>query len=193
MFRSILIAFAVLGIIFLGFYLFKPHPYTNIQDALKEPQKVHFLDLTHNHLKELPAGIPNLTELEVIWLGNNPGINTEKALDTLAKLPKLYSVDLSYLNLSHLPANINGIKKLKVLDLTGNPSLDFAETFALLSANPALEAVSLSQNNLHSIPSELSKIKSLRKVFLHNNPISKESKETFEKLMPDCSFEYENL
>lgn len=193
MFRSILIAFAVLGIIFLGFYLFKPHPYNNLQEALKEPQKVHFLDLTHNHLKELPAGITNLTELEVLWLGNNPGMNTTQTMDTLARLPKLYSLDLSYLNLNHLPANINGIRKLKVLDLTGNPSLNFSEAFAILTANPALEALSLSQNNLHSIPSELSKIKSLKKVFLHNNPISKESKETFEKLMPECSFEYENL
>ena len=79
MFRSILIAFSILGLLFLAFYLFRVKEYSTIEEALEQPNKVEFLNLTGKGLKTLSPEITKLPALEILWLQENPDLDWNTA------------------------------------------------------------------------------------------------------------------
>lgn len=69
--------------------------YRSLTEALKEPEKVCYLDLSNNNLTELPPQVLQFNNLHSLYLNNN--------------------------KLKTLPEGIKSLKQLKLIDLTGNP------------------------------------------------------------------------
>ena len=80
--------------------------YTNIEEALKEPEKVYRLNLSNQSFTELPKGLARFKNLEYLSLRND--------------------------HLTSLSPEISALKKLKVLDLGGNDFSVLPKDFAKL-------------------------------------------------------------
>ena len=111
--------------------------FDNLQEALKEPEKVirlHLvkqklsefpreiyqfknlqeLDLSKNHIKELPDSIGELQKLQVLNLSKN---NLELLPAAIGKLKDLRKLVVNQSSLTALPAAIGDLENLRVLDL----------------------------------------------------------------------------
>lgn len=190
MFRSILIAFSILGLLFLALYWFRVKEYTTLEEALQKPEKVEFLNLSGKDLKTLPDELSTLNNLEILWLEKNPELNWEQACGILPRVPKLRALILSDCALDSLPACIANISGLNVLDLSGNPNLNWPQVFTLLARNPQLTALSLTNCNLTLLPGEALQATGIRKIFLMNNPISPENQLLLTRMLPHASLEF---
>ena len=49
----------------------KSKVYTSLLEALKEPEKVYRLNLSHQNLSTIPTEIRQLEQLEMLWLSDN--------------------------------------------------------------------------------------------------------------------------
>jgi len=115
--------------------------YTNLRDALKNPEKVYKLSLSRNRLRGIPLEVLVLRNLQVLQLDHN---RIRFLPDELVTLQNLQELDLLRNKLSALPENIGqlreltklylgrnrlfrfpvsivGLRKLRVLDVTQNP------------------------------------------------------------------------
>lgn len=190
MFRSILIAFSILGLLFLAFYLFRVKEYSTIEEAILEPEKVEFLNLTGKGLASLSPEITKLKALEILWLQENPDLDWNAACVELRQIPKLRALVLSTNQLKKLPSCITDLKSISILDLSNNPDLNWTETFELLSKMPELTVLSLTNCNLTTLPPQVIQLKGLQKIFLWNNSISPENQALLNRLLPGVSLEF---
>jgi leucine-rich repeat protein SHOC2 len=190
MFRSFLIAVGLLSLLFFAFWLFRVHEYSNIQEALTQPDQVEFLNLSKQNIETLPAEITQFSNLEILWLDSMPHFEWEKSCDYLPRIPKLRALVLSNNHLIHLPSCISGIQSLEVLDLSSNPEMDWNETFQQLSALPQLQILSLTNCNLSRVHPGIRQMKQLKKIFLMNNAFSPQEEEALHKLLPGVHLEF---
>lgn len=190
MFRSILIAFSILGMLFLAFYLFRVKEYSTIEEAILEPEKVEFLNLTGKGLTTLSPEITQLTNMEILWLQENPDLDWNEACNQLQQIPKLRALVLSTNDLKKLPSCLTDLKSIAILDLSNNPDLDWTETFEVLRKMPGLTVLSLTNCNLKTLPPQVIQLKGLQKIFLWNNSISPENQALLNRLLPGVSLEF---
>jgi Leucine-rich repeat (LRR) protein len=190
MFRSILIAFTLLGLLFFAFYLFRVEENSSMEQALQHPEKVEFLNLSGKKMTTLPVEINQLPDLEILWLQNNPEMDWLEACQHLPKVPKLRALVLSENKLENLPDCISDISHLNVLDLSTNPDLDWEKTFDQLSTMPDLTVLSLTNCNLTSLHPRIKTIKGLQKIYLWNNPINPANQSLLTRLLPGVSLEF---
>lgn len=94
--------------------------YTNLEEALKEPDNVLKLDLSMLKLTSVPKEI--------------------------GKFPNLECLDLSFNRISDLPPEIVNLKKLKYLDLTGTNYM--AKLPEVLKQLPSLQVLNVSDHRL---------------------------------------------
>ena len=128
--------------------------YTNLQEALKNPdaviklvlRKQHFksfpqeilnfknlqyLDLSKNSIKELPDSIGSLTNLQY-FVCSKTGL--ERIPKQIGMLTNLTYINFNQNELVALPPQIGNLDKLKILDLWSNELDTFPETLANLSS-----------------------------------------------------------
>lgn len=191
MFRSFFLAASILGLLFLGFYLFRVDEYTSMTEALKDPDDVEYLNLSAQNLSNLPPEITQLKNLEILWLDNNPKLNIEAECQNLKAIPKLRALVLSKIRMDTLPACIAGIKELSILDLSENPDLNMVQVFEVLETLPEITVLSITGCNISFLPPNAAKVKSLKKIFLMNNPISNTDKEKMTKMLPNINLEFD--
>jgi len=190
MFRSILIAFALLGLLLFAFYLFRVEENSSIEQALQHPEKVEFLNLSGKKMNALPVEITQLPELEILWLQNNPEMDWQEACIHLPQVPKLRALILSENKLKNLPDCISEMKQLQILDLSTNPDLDWEKSFDQLSTIPNLTVLSLTNCNLSSLHPKVKQLKGLQKIYLWNNSINPAKQEILTRLLPGVSLEF---
>lgn len=106
--------------------------YTDLQQALQEPEKVYHLDLSKKKLEEFPMDILKLTNLRTLKLAKN----------------KIKSV----------PEEIQQLTHLVELDVSNNKLKEFGKGICQLLT---LERLILNQNYIESIPSEIKNLKNL--------------------------------
>lgn len=107
--------------------------YTSLEEALKHPDQVYVLNLKRERLKEFPAEILQLKNLNVL--------------------------DLSRNKLEELPSELGQLQYLQHIDIEKNRF----ETFpAVLSELPQLKRLIFSQNDIDSIPDSIKNLKELR-------------------------------
>ncbi len=115
-------------------------PYTSIEEALKNPEKViklelrrsklkvfpkeilqfknlQYLDLTKNSIKEIPAEIGELKDLQYFSISKNDLTELPKEI---GELTNLYYLNVNQNNLTFLPFQIGFLDKLRNLDLWSN-------------------------------------------------------------------------
>ena len=162
--------------------------YYELQKALREPEKVCFLQLANqselppqigtlknlrelhvtatNHVNNIPSQIGELRNLAVLDLMFNE--NLEEIPKEVYRLKNLEKLLLTNNKLRELPSGISGLKKLKVLRLDNNhlkclPS-DIVELYNL-------KDLRLGGNNLEMLPPGIEKLKNLEILSTYHNPL----------------------
>ena len=122
------------------------------------------IDLSHNELSVLPAGIGKLTSLTCLDVSHN---QLEGLPAAFGKLTSLTSLDLSMNMLEGLPAEIGKLRSLTKLNLSDN-GLKGLPAGELRS----LSELDLSDNVLEVLPAEIWNMPSLTKLNIsHNNKL----------------------
>ena len=80
--------------------------------------KLKRLDLSHNHISDIPSEISTLVNLKEIWLQHNPIVNFPAGLQLM---PKLEVIDISNTLIQELPSELANLTKLYELDWRSTP------------------------------------------------------------------------
>lgn len=139
--------------------------YYELGKALKEPEKVCFLQLSN--VSELPPEIGELRNLKVLNLIFNESLE-EKIPIEIYRLKNLKQLLLTNNRLRNLPRGISALKKLKILRLDNN-NLRCLPTDIVKLYN--LEELRLGGNNLEMLPAGIERLKNLKILSIYHNPL----------------------
>ena len=166
--------------------------YKNLEDALRNPNRVYrlnlsnqslnpysdsiwskftnleYLSLKNNHLKEIPAGIGELKNLKILDLSNNDFRVLPTSFSRLENLKEIYLNDEKAMDINQSLGTIKDLPKLKILHLENDNLESIPKSLLYLTH---LEALYLNNNRLNKLPIELKELKKLNFVDLHDNPI----------------------
>lgn len=121
--------------LFVALQLSAQKEFTSLDEALKTPEAVKFLNLSGKGLTAVPASVIKLVNLEKLNLSNN--------------------------KISVLPKELSGLKKLKSLNLTANAFTSFP---VVVTSIASLEDFEISFNNILSLPKEITALAKLKRV-----------------------------
>ncbi|XP_047398454.1 leucine-rich repeat protein 1 isoform X5 [Sciurus carolinensis] len=124
------------------------------------------LDLSHNHIKKLPATIGDLIHLQELYLNDNHLESFSVALCQSTLQKSLRSLDLSKNKIKALPVQFCQLRELTDLKLDDNELIQFPFKIGQL-AN--LRFLSATRNKLPYLPSEFKNL-SLEYLDLFGNP-----------------------
>lgn len=156
------------------------HFYSDLNDALKEPEKVVKLRLRRERLKQIPdtvfTAFPNLKFLD---LSKN---SLTELPDKIEKLEKLETLNLSKNRLTTLPESIGNLRSLKLLNVNQNKITHLPPAIGKLEN---LEYLDLWGNELTDLPKEMADLNNLKeidlRVILFNDNEQKRLKKLFSK------------
>lgn len=120
------------------------------------------LTLSHNRIFELPAGLANLVNLEILNLSNN---HLQELPVSLSSMPKLRILNVSINRLNTLPRGFGAFPVLEVLDLSYN-NLNEKELPGNFFMMETLRALYLGDNDFECIPANVGNLKNLQIVSL---------------------------
>lgn len=158
--------------------------FTNLTDALLQPDTVRFLNLTSAGLEQFPKGIFELVNLESLNLGKN-SIRSLPA--QIGELRQLKVLKMSRNRLTTLPEEIGRLKQLTELHLSRNEIASLPEKFWNLTE---LELINLGHNSLTHLPAELAQLTRLRELELDHNPIPLSERSTIAARVPQAKIEW---
>ncbi len=119
-------------------YTTKEGLYTNLTEALKNPNEVRILDLSRSKLKILPKEIGQLQNLQILNSENNQLTTLPKEIGKLQNLQELH---LQNNQLTTLPEEIGQLQNLKVLHLNNNQLTTLPEEIGKLQNLQELEFI----------------------------------------------------
>ncbi len=164
-----------------------------LKEALVNPKTVKSLDVSGQHLTQLPNEIAKLIYLEKINIGSNPELDLVQAFDILKQLRNLSILWLTDGQIETIPNNISELKYLEELWLDNNKLISFPEPvkqlrnlkYLRLFSNeiknlsfkkdelPNLIYIDLCYNKFETFPVELSVLPNLKRILIWYNSISK--------------------
>jgi len=109
-------------------------------EEIRNLKNLKYLNLDFNYIKDIPSWIIELSNLELISLGNN--------------------------NLNTLPSDLSYLKQLKILYLNNNYFKTFPDCLVHIAT---LEDLNLSYNYLMDLPSNISNLKNLNRFSIEAN------------------------
>jgi len=141
--------------------------YSDIKEALKEPEKVYRLDLSNQNLN-LPSDSiwEKFINLEYLSFKNDHLTNLP---DGLGKLKKLKILDLSGNDFKVLPQSLSRLENLVELYLNDEKKMDMTQSLLIIKDLPNLKILHLENDHLKSIPKSLLYFKNLDTLYLNNN------------------------
>ncbi len=154
--------------------------YTDLSEALKDPDNVVKLTLRKKKYKSFPMQILQLENLQYLDLSRN---KITELPDSIVKLKYLQYLIVSRTGLERLPANIGEMKNLVHLNVNQNEIEMLPYSFGDLEK---LEVADLWSNNLDHFPESLSKLKNLKWMDLRNILIPKNHQDRIQGMMPDA-------
>lgn len=137
--------------------------------------KVTRLNLSRQHLIELPSDLSNYSNLRYINLSNNPDLILDKTFQVLSNFSKLEVVKMDSNRIDKIPGNIALLKNLSHLSLANNPALNLDHLVESLQYSSNLKALNLANNNIQNLPGSFGKLISLTNLRLSNNAINSSS------------------
>lgn len=158
--------------------------HTNLQEALKEPDKVIKLVLRKQKLTAMPAEILKFKNLQYLDLSKNKIKKLPEGIDTLKQLQFLI---LSKNLIEELPKQIGDLPNLKHLNVNQNE----LETLpAQIGKLEKLEYLDLWSNNLNEFPEEMKYLKNLKVLDLRVILISDEQQTRLKNLLPKTTIHF---
>jgi Leucine-rich repeat (LRR) protein len=132
--------------------------YNDLTEALKDSSKVYRLDLHRKKLKEIPAGVFKLTNLQELNLSKN---KLTKLPKEIAKLTKLQVLDVSSNDIDTLCPEIGKLLNIQQLILNQNVIASLPSSIGNLTRMYFLD---MWGNEIQSFPKEITKLKNTLKV-----------------------------
>ena len=131
------------------------HAYTNLEEALKNPEKVIKLELRKSKLKSFPMEILKFTNLQYLDLSKN---SIKEIPVEISQLKNLQYFAISKNNLQEFPPQIGDLTNLFYLNANQNELTSIPPAIGQLVK---LKNIDLWSNDIDSFPEELKNLKSL--------------------------------
>ena len=145
--------------------------YSNIEEALKDPEKVYRLDLSNQNFKMPSDSVwKKFINLEYLSLKNDHLANLP---DGLSNLKKLKILDLSGNDFKVLPQSLSRLENLVELYLNDEKKMDITQSLLIIKDLPNLKILHLENDHLKSIPKSLLYLKNLNTLYINNNRFRK--------------------
>ncbi len=152
--------------------------YTNLQEALKNPDAVTKLVLRKQHLKSFPKEILLFKNLQYLDISKN---SIAELPDSINLLGNLQYFACSKTGLERVPKEIGKLTNLVYLNFNQN---DLESLPPQIGNLEKLEVLDLWSNNFDNYPSTFSSLKSLRVLDLRNILISDEVQANIINMLP---------
>ncbi|MFM2135189.1 MAG: scribbled planar cell polarity protein [Bacteroidota bacterium] len=151
--------------------------FTNLQEAIKDPEKVEVLVLKGRKLDSIPADIFRMVNLIHLDLSRN---KIDSLPAEIGMLTRLEHLDLSNNKLESLPEEIGKLTSLHYLKLNRNVIRQLPPAIGELSE---LEVLELWDNELEDLPDEIGKLQNLRLLELRGILFSEEMQTRIDSLV----------
>lgn len=146
--------------------------FTDLDEALKEPEIVQWLNLgnqtKYSNAKELPSKLSECKNLHKVYFGWHKNFDLSKLFKLLSQLPKLDTLEMYACDIKKIPKEIGLLTNLKCLILTLN---DITEISPEIGKLKSLECLGISSNKLVSLPKEIGDLTNLTQLLLTDNEI----------------------
>ena len=152
--------------------------FTNLQEALKNPDAVVKLVLRKQHLKSFPIEILKLKNLQYLDISKN---SISELPDSINLLSNLQYFACSKTGLKRLPKEIGKLTNLVYINFNQN---DLESLPPQIGNLEKLEMLDLWSNNFEEYPSSLANLKALKVIDLRNILISDEVQANLQKMLP---------
>ena len=158
--------------------------YDNLQEALKEPEKVIRLHLIKQKLDSFPKEIFQFRNLQELDLSKN---RIKVLPDTIGKLLTLQVLNLSRNDLEVLPASIGLLSNLRKLVVNQNSLTALPPAIGDLGS---LRVLDLWSNDISFWPDQLSNLKKLRYMDLRVILIGGDQQKKIQEMLPDTKIDF---
>lgn len=155
--------------------------YTDLGEALKNPDDVIKLSLRKKKYKGFPSAVYKFKNLQYLDLSKN---DIKEMPDSIVTFVNLQYLIMSKTGLEFLPKNIGELKNLKFLNINQNEVSVLPYSFGDLEN---LEVADLWSNNLEYFPETMSKLKNLKWMDLRNILIPQNHQDAISAMLPDCT------
>jgi Leucine-rich repeat (LRR) protein len=152
---------------------------TDLDSALKNPDKIIKLVLRKQHLKKFPEKIYLLKNLQYLDLSKN---SIKEIPEGIGALTQLQYLACSKTGLERVPADIGKLVNLKYINLNQNELVLLPPQFGDLEK---LEIADLWSNNLNELPSTMGKLLKLKVLDLRNILFTDEQHRYMQELLPN--------
>lgn len=158
--------------------LFSAKEFTSLDSALKYKNDVIRLNLRKKKLKEFPAEILQLKNLQYLDISKN---NIRQLPDSIVTLKNLQYLACSKTGLETVPVNIGELSNLKYINLSQNEIASLPYGFGSLTN---LEYADFWDNNLDNFPGSMQQLSKLKKLDLRNIIISRAKQDALQQQLP---------
>jgi Leucine-rich repeat (LRR) protein len=158
--------------------------YTDLKEALANPDKVIRLNLKKKKLREFPAEVLQFKNLQYLDLSKN---KIKELHDSIITLPNLQYLIVSNTGLERLPREIGRMKNLRHLNVNQNELSILPFSFGYLEN---LEVADLWSNNLDVFPESLTNLKNLKVMDLRNILIPQEHQDRIQEMLPNTTIHF---
>jgi hypothetical protein len=158
--------------------------YTDLEEALKNPDNVIKLSLRKKKLKEFPKQLYQLKNLQYLDLSRN---SIKELPDSIVTFRNLQYLIVSRTGLERLPRNIGEMKNLRHLNVNQNEISVLPFSFGDLEN---LEVADLWSNNLEYFPESMANLKNLKWMDLRNILIPQNHQDNLQNMLPNTNIQF---
>ena len=148
--------------------------FTNIEDALKEPEKVFRLNLSNQSLNIKADVWAKFINLEYLNLSND---HLKTIPNEISLLKNLKTLDLSGNDFEMLPKDFIKLSNLNELFLNDDKNLKIEENIEVLRKMISLKTLHLENDNIIKLPNNFNKMKTLEQLYLNHNKLKEVPKQ----------------
>lgn len=159
--------------------------YTDLEEALRFPEKVFRLELRKKKLKSFPKEIFRFRNLQWLDLGKN---SLKELPDSIYLLDKLQFLNVSRNRLGSLPKEIGRMPNLVYINANNNDLVGLPPQIGNLEQ---LRVLDLWSNDLSDFPESLSRLKELRVLDIRAITFSQETISELKKWLPNTTVRYD--
>lgn len=155
------------------------HEYTDLNEALKNPDSVIRLSLRKKKFKSFPPQLYQFKNLQYLDLSKN---SIDELPDSITLFTNLQQLICSKSGLKRLPPNIGKLKNLKYLNVNQNDIERLPYSFGELEN---LIVADLWSNNLEHFPESMKKMSGLKVMDLRNILIPQVNQDAIQAMLPN--------
>lgn len=136
-------------------------------EEIRRMKHLRILDLSGNHLQQLPTWLPELLHLQHLDLSGNPLTFSSKFFPLPASLERLVLLEMNW---TALPSPLFQLPRLISLNASQNQLKDLDKSIGQAAQ---LEELILDGNALRALPSSIQRLSRLRKLSLRQNQLKR--------------------